>query len=114
VLDYGCSTPKEIAGVTVSIGNENVVPKDDRCRDALVALPGKFDPHLFDESLNVSRHAIKLTPKGETAAEGLGDGARGHAHHWRATPQDFVPFFSKPVSSTMSTPLVSSPRCSMT
>src|SRR5215216_3915297 len=34
--------------------------------------------------------------------------------YWRATPTDFSPFFRKPVSSTMSTPLSSSPRCSMT
>src|SRR3712207_6262838 len=34
--------------------------------------------------------------------------------YWRATPTDFSPFFKKPVSSTMSTPLFSSPRCSTT
>ena len=34
--------------------------------------------------------------------------------YWRATPTLFSPFFNKPVSSTMSTPLSSSPRCSRT
>ena len=34
--------------------------------------------------------------------------------YWRATPQDFFPFFRKPVSSTMRTPVASSPRCATT
>src|SRR5215217_4599622 len=34
--------------------------------------------------------------------------------YWRATPTLFSPFFRKPVSSTMSTPLASSARCSST
>ena len=34
--------------------------------------------------------------------------------YWRATPQDFFPFFKKPVSSTMRTPVAASPRWSTT